>query len=315
MIGIVASRLVERYHRPVVLIAGTEGDWKGSGRSIPAFDLHAGLAACSAHLERFGGHRAAAGLSIRPENVGRRSPRRSPPTPTSTSPTTTSGRSPRSTRSSPAPRSRSASARSCGGSRRSGSATPASTCSSPAASSPTCRRSARGSTFASASRDRGRPAGTAIAFGLGAQLDRFRRVGRYDVAFRLQENTLERNDLAAARRPADLRHARPLPRAARALRRRVARRHELSPERQAVVDELGLEQGGPWRSLLESETFRALLDEPCALAAAPLRRAAEQHERAGRASTSAASAVAVVCARASMFCATNRFFLRHDAAG
>src|SRR6185436_18776636 len=45
------------------------GDWKGSGRSIPAFDLHAGLAACSGHLERFGGHRAAAGLSIRPDNV------------------------------------------------------------------------------------------------------------------------------------------------------------------------------------------------------------------------------------------------------
>src|SRR4051794_24742268 len=69
VIGIVASRLVERYNRPVVLIAGTDGDWKGSGRSIPAFDLHAGLAACSEHLERFGGHRAAAGLSIRPDNV------------------------------------------------------------------------------------------------------------------------------------------------------------------------------------------------------------------------------------------------------
>ena len=69
MIGIVASRLVERYHRPVVLIAGTDGDWKGSGRSIPSFDLHAGLAACSSLLERFGGHRAAAGLSIRPEAV------------------------------------------------------------------------------------------------------------------------------------------------------------------------------------------------------------------------------------------------------
>ena len=69
VIGIVASRLVERYHRPVVLIAGAEGDWKGSGRSIPAFDLHAGLAACSGLLERFGGHRAAAGLSIRPDAV------------------------------------------------------------------------------------------------------------------------------------------------------------------------------------------------------------------------------------------------------
>src|SRR3954470_19412834 len=69
VIGIVASRLVERFNRPVVLIAGGEGDWKGSGRSISTFDLHAGLAACSDLLERWGGHRAAAGLSIKPENV------------------------------------------------------------------------------------------------------------------------------------------------------------------------------------------------------------------------------------------------------
>ena len=69
VIGIVASRLVERFNRPVVLIAGGEGDWKGSGRSIPAFDLHGGLAACAPLLGRWGGHRAAAGLSIRPENV------------------------------------------------------------------------------------------------------------------------------------------------------------------------------------------------------------------------------------------------------
>ena len=69
VIGIVASRLVERFSRPVVMIAGADGEWKGSGRSVPAFDLHAALAACSTLLERFGGHRAAAGLSIRPENV------------------------------------------------------------------------------------------------------------------------------------------------------------------------------------------------------------------------------------------------------
>jgi single-stranded-DNA-specific exonuclease len=69
VIGIVASRLVERYHRPVVLIAGGEGHWKGSGRSIGAFDLHGGLAACAHLLERWGGHRAAAGLSILAENV------------------------------------------------------------------------------------------------------------------------------------------------------------------------------------------------------------------------------------------------------
>jgi single-stranded-DNA-specific exonuclease len=70
VIGIVASRLVERYNRPVVLIAGADGDWKGSGRSIPAFDLHGALAACSSLLGRWGGHHAAAGLSIREENVG-----------------------------------------------------------------------------------------------------------------------------------------------------------------------------------------------------------------------------------------------------
>src|SRR5207253_7911637 len=69
VIGIVASRLVERYHRPVVLIAGTDEAWKGSGRSIPSFDLHGALGACAEHLERFGGHRAAAGLSILPGNV------------------------------------------------------------------------------------------------------------------------------------------------------------------------------------------------------------------------------------------------------
>src|SRR4051812_38810590 len=69
VIGIVASRLVERYNRPVVLIAGSDEQWKGSGRSVGAFDLHGGLAACAAHLERFGGHRAAAGLTIRPEHI------------------------------------------------------------------------------------------------------------------------------------------------------------------------------------------------------------------------------------------------------
>jgi single-stranded-DNA-specific exonuclease len=69
VIGIVASRLVERFNRPVVLIAGADGNWKGSGRSLPAFDLHGALGACAQHLERFGGHRAAAGLSIDPSNL------------------------------------------------------------------------------------------------------------------------------------------------------------------------------------------------------------------------------------------------------
>ena len=69
VIGIVASRLVERFHRPVVLVAGGEEVWRGSGRSIPDFDLHAGLGACSSLLEAYGGHRAAAGLSISPERL------------------------------------------------------------------------------------------------------------------------------------------------------------------------------------------------------------------------------------------------------
>ena len=69
VIGIVASRLVERFNRPVVLIAGADGNWKGSGRSLPAFDLHGALGACAQHLQRFGGHRAAAGLSIAPSEL------------------------------------------------------------------------------------------------------------------------------------------------------------------------------------------------------------------------------------------------------
>ncbi|HVW48261.1 MAG TPA: single-stranded-DNA-specific exonuclease RecJ [Solirubrobacterales bacterium] len=70
VVGIVASRMVERHHRPVVVISlDEEGGGRGSGRSIPGFDLHAALEACSEHLETFGGHRAAAGLSIKAEYV------------------------------------------------------------------------------------------------------------------------------------------------------------------------------------------------------------------------------------------------------
>jgi single-stranded-DNA-specific exonuclease len=70
VIGIVASRLVERHCRPCVLIAldGDEGG-RGSGRSIPAFDLHAALTACAPHLGRYGGHRMAAGFDIAADAV------------------------------------------------------------------------------------------------------------------------------------------------------------------------------------------------------------------------------------------------------
>jgi len=67
VVGIVASRLVERFNRPVIVLSAKEDAWKGSGRSIPTFDLHASLAHCSGSLERWGGHKAAAGLSLQPE--------------------------------------------------------------------------------------------------------------------------------------------------------------------------------------------------------------------------------------------------------
>jgi single-stranded-DNA-specific exonuclease len=70
VIGIVASRLAERHHRPVVVVSlDGEGGGRGSGRSIPGFDLHAALEACSEHLVSFGGHRAAAGLALRAEDL------------------------------------------------------------------------------------------------------------------------------------------------------------------------------------------------------------------------------------------------------
>jgi len=72
VIGIVASRIVERYHRPTILIAIDEhGFAKGSGRSIPGFHLLEALAACSGHLERFGGHRYAAGVSLNADHIDR----------------------------------------------------------------------------------------------------------------------------------------------------------------------------------------------------------------------------------------------------
>ncbi len=64
VIGIVASRIVDLFHRPTILIALQEGSGRGSGRSIPGFHLYQALNACSDHLLKFGGHRQAAGLSI-----------------------------------------------------------------------------------------------------------------------------------------------------------------------------------------------------------------------------------------------------------
>ena len=70
VVGIVASRLVERYQRPA-LVAAIEGDSaRGSGRSISGFDLHAGLGACESLLTRFGGHKMAACFELPADRIG-----------------------------------------------------------------------------------------------------------------------------------------------------------------------------------------------------------------------------------------------------
>ena len=70
VIGIVASRLVERTGRPVIVVTVDEhGECKGSGRSVPGFNLHACIGSCADLLIRYGGHAMAAGLSVREENL------------------------------------------------------------------------------------------------------------------------------------------------------------------------------------------------------------------------------------------------------
>jgi len=263
VIGIVASRLVERYHRPVVLIAGAEGDWKGSGRSIPAFDLHAGLAACSGLLERFGGHRAAAGLSIKPEAVDQLADAFAAHadeqlTDDNLRPVTvvdaivpgsalTLGLAAELRRLAPF-----------------GLGNPGVTLLVAGCELGELATVGDGKHLRFRVRDRGRPAGSAIAFGLGKQLDRFRQDGPYDLAFRLQENTW--NGTTAPQLV--VRRIFETPDRYVELRERFAeewRSQELSPEGVAILAELGLEEGGAWRSLLESETFRLLLEEPVEL--------------------------------------------------
>ena len=69
VIGIVASRVVERFHLPAVVIALDEDGGRGSARSIPAFDLYSAIAECAEHLDRFGGHHQAAGMDISRDRV------------------------------------------------------------------------------------------------------------------------------------------------------------------------------------------------------------------------------------------------------
>jgi single-stranded-DNA-specific exonuclease len=260
VIGIVASRLVERYRRPVVLIAGADGDWKGSGRSIPAFDLHGGLAACAELLERFGGHRAAAGLSIRSENVDALADAFATQAdaclgdddlrPVTVVDAIVPGSA--------------LTLDLCAELRRLapfGVGNPGVTLLAAGCELGQLTAVGEGKHLRFRVTDARGPAGTAIAFGLGDQLDRLGRIGHYDVAFRLQENTWN----GTTSPQLVVRRIFETPDRYLELRDRFAaewRSGRLSPEAERIAEELGLERGGPWRSLLESETFRMLLEEP-----------------------------------------------------
>jgi single-stranded-DNA-specific exonuclease len=267
VIGIVASRLVERYHRPVVLIAGGDGLWKGSGRSIPSFDLHAALASCSGFLERFGGHRAAAGLSIRPDQIEQFADAlaaRADETLTlqELTPTTVVD--------AVLPRGARLTLDLCqelGKLAPFGLGNPDVTLLAPGCELGELATVGDGKHLRFRVHRGGRDAGAAIAFGQGTRLDRFRRQGRYDVAFRLQENhwngTVAPQLVVRRVFDADDRFEEVY-----AWLRAQWQASNRDNQAQTIFDELELHEGGPKRHPLESETFRALLAEPA------LRRAA-----------------------------------------
>jgi single-stranded-DNA-specific exonuclease len=187
VIGIVASRLVERYHRPVVMIAGADGEWKGSGRSIASYDLHAGLAACAPLLGRFGGHRVAAGLSIRPENVEAFAAALAEHAEGALD---EDDLAPITIVDAVVPAER-LGLELCAELARLepfGLGNPAVTILVAGCELADLQAVGEGRHLRLRVRQEGRDAGSAIAFGLGSQLDRYRVVGRYDVAARLQEN-------------------------------------------------------------------------------------------------------------------------------
>lgn len=69
VLGIVASRCLDQYYRPTVILTMRDGKATGSARSVAGFDIHTALETCAPLLEQFGGHRAAAGLTLKVENV------------------------------------------------------------------------------------------------------------------------------------------------------------------------------------------------------------------------------------------------------
>jgi single-stranded-DNA-specific exonuclease len=261
VIGIVASRLVERFHRPVVLITRSQEGWKGSGRSIPSFDLHGALAACSATLERFGGHRAAAGLSIQEENLGAFADafaahaddhlEQSDLFEVVKIDAVVSARdltldlAEELAQLAPF-----------------GLGNPEPTLLVPAAEAVAPATVGDGKHLRFRVRQHGRDAGSAIAFGQGTQIDRLRAAGRFDVAFRLKENHW--NGTVAPQLV--VRRVFDTPEGYEELRTSLAELWRLgedawTPEARRIFAELELDEGTR-RQLLESESFRALLFDP-----------------------------------------------------
>jgi single-stranded-DNA-specific exonuclease len=270
VIGIVASRLVDRYNRPVVLIAGGEAEWKGSGRSIPAFDLHGALAACSSLLGRWGGHRAAAGLSIAPENVG---PFADAFAAHAAGLLVEDDLRPVTRVDAVVPRGQRLTLELCAELARLapfGLGNPGVTLLAAGCELDSLATVGEGKHLRFRVRLDGADAGSAIAFGLGGRLDSYRREGRWDVAFRLEENRwngtvspqlVVRRIFAADERFAVLRDW-----LVGEYRKPAGARHA---DARAIFAELGIEDGGLGRRhLLESARFRALLAGEPALAAA-----------------------------------------------
>jgi single-stranded-DNA-specific exonuclease len=268
VIGIVASRLVERFNRPVVLVAGAEPYWKGSGRSVPAFDLHAALAACAQHLERFGGHRAAAGLSVRLELLEMFEAAFA-----AHADAVLDDRDlrPRTIVDAivPGPRLGLDLCAELARLAPFGLGNPGVTLLIDGCELTELGTVGDGKHLRFRLRHRGRDAGSAIAFGSGGQLERLRRIGRYDVAFRLQENRwngtvapqlVVRRIFDASERYEELREW--------LAAQWRAGESAWTDEARTIFAELELVDGAR-RSLLESDTFRRLLDHerPAALAA------------------------------------------------
>jgi single-stranded-DNA-specific exonuclease len=263
VIGIVASRLVERFHRPVVLIAGGEREWKGSGRSISAFDLHGGLADCSEHLTRFGGHRAAAGLSIDPGQVEAFADAFATHAAAVLS---DADLRPRIVIDAVLPPGTQPTFELCSELKRLapfGLGNPRVTLLAPACELTELAAVGEGKHLRFRVRQEdGALGGQAIAFRLGGQVDRFRQEGRYDVVFSLEENHWNGTVAPQLVVREILDSAESYPRLRRWLRDEFAKPEgDRDASAAAIFAELGLADGSSRRSLLESKAFRKLLEE------------------------------------------------------